>query len=425
MSQGFTWHIHSKTPVHKPASVANLLALNAYWMGMSFMWNALHPIVLPALLVDLVPADSKNTYLGLLTFAGLVIAMVLQPISGSLSDRWASRYGRRRPLMVIGTLSDCIFLVILGWAGGLTWLLVGYVGLQVSSNTAQGPLQGLLRDRVPSQQLGVASSIKVFLDLASLVAASLVAGHLIAAGPHGTAAIMIIILGLLLASASITVVLTREEPTDGKAGDHHTVTLPEKASEVTGSEGYWWLIAERAAFLFGVYGLQAFGQYYIQDVLQVPDPARQAGNLLAAIGMGTIILVLAGGWLADRIGPKQLLFGASALATAGMLLMVFTQDLLGLYLTGSIIGAGIGLFLTSNWTLANRIAPPDQAGRLLGLTNLATAGAAALARLEGPVVDVLNAARPDAWLGYRSIFALGALCILLSAWFLAKIRQVS
>jgi MFS family permease len=278
---------------------------------------------------------------------------------------------------------------------------------------------------VPSQQLGVASSIKVFLDLASLVAASLVAGHLIDAGPHGTAAIMIIILGLLLASASITVVLTREEPTDGKAGDHHTVTLPEKASEVTGSEGYWWLIAERAAFLFGVYGLQAFGQYYIQDVLQVPDPARQAGNLLAAIGMGTIILVLAGGWLADRIGPKQLLFGASALATAGMLLMVFTQDLLGLYLTGSIIGAGIGLFLTSNWTLANRIAPPDQAGRLLGLTNLATAGAAALARLEGPVVDVLNAARPDAWLGYRSIFALGALCILLSAWFLAKIRQVS
>jgi len=51
------------------------------------MWNALHPIVLPALLVDLVPAHSKNTYLGLLTFSGLLIAMVLQPVSGALSDR--------------------------------------------------------------------------------------------------------------------------------------------------------------------------------------------------------------------------------------------------------------------------------------------------------------------------------------------------
>ena len=52
----------------------------------------------------------------------------------------------------------------------------------------------------------------------------------------------------------------------------------------------------------------------------------------------------------------------------------------------------MGLFLTSNWALANRMAPPEQAGRQMGLTNIATAGAAALARLEGPAVDWLNAA---------------------------------
>jgi MFS family permease len=144
--------------------------------------------------------------------------------------------------------------------------------------------------------------------------------------------------------------------------------------------------------------------------------------LLAIIGAGTIALVLAGGWLADRFGPKRLLYAASALAALGMLLMVLTTDLQQLYVIGSIVGAGIGLFLTSNWALANRIAPLNQAGRFLGLTNLATAGAAALARLEGPAVDLLNAARPEAWLGYRGIFVFGALCILLSTWFLAKVR---
>jgi MFS family permease len=408
--------------VLKSATASTLLVLNAYWAGLSFMWNALHPIVLPALLLNFVPDDRKNTYLGLLTFGGLLIAMVLQPVSGALSDRWRSRYGRRRPLMVIGTLFDIAFLLVLGRSAGFIWILVGYVGLQISSNTAQGPLQGLLRDRVPADQLGVASSIKVFLDLAGLVAASLVAGRLMGAEAGGAFDVVLVILGLLVASAAITIWFTREAPTGRSLAAQAAGSGPPYSHDTAGRAGYWWLIAERAAFLLGVYGLQAFGQYYLQDALKVSNPAREAGNLLAVIGIGTIALVLAGGWLADHFGPKRLLYAASALAATGMLLMPLTTDLRGLYLIGSLVGAGIGLFLTSNWTLANRIAPLAHAGRFLGLTNLATAGAAAMARLEGPAVDLLNAARPEAWLGYKSIFVFGALCILLSTWFLGRIR---
>jgi len=49
------------------------------------------------------PDARKNSYLGVLTFFGLIMALVIQPISGALSDRWSSRWGRRRPLIVIGT----------------------------------------------------------------------------------------------------------------------------------------------------------------------------------------------------------------------------------------------------------------------------------------------------------------------------------
>jgi MFS family permease len=34
----------------------------------------------------------------------------IQAISGALSDRWALRWGRRRPLIVIGTAFDFVFL---------------------------------------------------------------------------------------------------------------------------------------------------------------------------------------------------------------------------------------------------------------------------------------------------------------------------
>lgn len=386
------------------------------------MWNALHPIVLPALLASLAPIERKNTYLGLLTFAGLVLAMGLQPISGAISDRWISRFGRRRPLMVIGTIFDVVFLMILGWAGGMFWIFAGYVGLQISSNTAQGPLQGLLRDRVPAQHLGAASSIKVFLDLGSLIAASFIAGRLVNSGGQGTAWVFVMIVTLLLISAGTTIALADEEPTNLPVPDSRAKLASAHAVEEASRSTYWWLIAERAMFLLGIYGLQAFGQYYLQDALQVPDPARQTGNLLAIIGTGTLALVLTGGWLSDRFGPKPLLYAASGLAAAGLLLMPLFRDYQGLYAVGALLGAGMGLFLTTNWALANELAPPADAGRFLGLTNIATAGAAAVARLEGPLVDLLNALQPGAWMGYKAVFGLGAACILLSMVFLGRIK---
>ncbi len=198
----------------KKLNLLQLLTLNAYWVGLSFMWNALHPIILPAVLLNFVPDAQKNTWLGLLTFLGLIIAMLIQPISGALSDNWHSRWGRRRPLIVLGTLFDFLFLVILGWAGGLTWLFIGYIGLQFSSNIAHGPLQGLLPDRVPAGQLGAASSLKTFMDMLSLVIASLLAGRLMDPETRDPALIMSVVIGVLLVTALITLLWTREQPTD-------------------------------------------------------------------------------------------------------------------------------------------------------------------------------------------------------------------
>jgi hypothetical protein len=75
-----TW-IEEKKQMKK-ASAFDLFAINAYWFGLSMMWNSLHVIILPAVLLKYVPETQKNTYLGLMTFIGLIIAMIVQPISG-------------------------------------------------------------------------------------------------------------------------------------------------------------------------------------------------------------------------------------------------------------------------------------------------------------------------------------------------------
>jgi MFS family permease len=389
------------------------------------MWNAIHPILLPAVLLNYVPDAKKNTYLGLLTFAGLIIAMLVQPVSGALSDGWTSRFGRRRPLAVIGTLFDFIFLSILAWSGGLVWLFIGYVGLQLSSNIAHGPMQGLLPDRVPRSQLGIASSLKTFMDMFSLIAASLLAGRLLDPVTRDPAPTMVVVMSLLAISAVITFVGIREEPALTHERGGWKALRAQFRIKFAENPTYWWLIAERFLFLIGIYGMQAFAQYYLQDVLRVPDPPRQTGDLLAALTITMVLLVLAGGWMTDTYGAKRIVLIGTLISAGGMLLMLFAVDMRSLTVFGSVLGAGIGLFLTANWALANSLAPPDEAGKYLGLTNLATAGSAAVARLEGPLLDWLNAAWPGAWVGYRGLFVFGALCMLLSVILLQKIHVKS
>lgn len=409
----------------KRLSLLQLLVLNAYWVGLSFMWNSIHPILLPAVLLNYVPDAQKNTYLGLLTFAGLIIAMVIQPVTGALSDGWTSRFGRRRPLAFVGTLFDFVFLSVLAWSGGLFWLFVGYVGLQFSSNIAHGPMQGLLPDRVPSSQMGVASSLKTFMDMVSLVLASLLAGRLLDPVTRDPAPIMIVVMSFLAIAASITFLGVREEPAQRHERMNWKAALSVFRIDFRDNSSYWWLIAERLLFLIGIYGMQAFAQYYLQDVLRVPDPPKQTGDLLAALTLTMMVLIIAAGWMTDRYGAKRILSIGTFVSAGGMLLMLLAADMRGLLIFGSILGAGLGLFLTSNWALANSLAPQQEAGKYLGLTNLATAGAAALSRLEGPVLDWLNAAWPGAWVGYRSLFVFGAVCMLVSVFFLRKIHVQS
>ncbi len=407
----------------KPISIPQLVVLNTYMVGISFMWNALHPIILPAVLLNYVPDAQKNTYLGLLTFIGLILAMLVQPIAGALSDSWPSHFGRRRPLIVVGTLFDFIFLSLLAFGGGLLWLFIGYVGLQLSSNVAHGSFQGLMPDRVPENQLGAGASLKTFMDMASLIIASLLAGRMLDPQTRNPAAIMLVVMGLLAVSCCVTVIFTPEEPTHERFRMDFKALLGTFKVDFRQNTAYWWLIAERALFLLGIFGVQAFAQYYLQDVIRVPDPPKQDGDLLARMTIALIALVLVGGWLTDRFGARKVLYAASFIAAVGMMMLLFATDMNSVNSAAYVVGSGIGLFLTSNWALANALAPGEEAGKFLGLTNIATAGSGALARLEGPALDYLNAAWPAVWVGYKAMFLFGVVCILLSVLLLVRIPE--
>ena len=88
------------------------------------------------------------------------------------------------------------------------------------------------------------------------------------------------------------------------------------------------------------------------------------------------------------------------------------QSATGIAVLGAVIGLGMGVFSAVNWAWATDLVPAHEAGRYLGLSNLATAGSAATARLVGPLIDLVNGWRPN--LGYAVMFAIATLGALVA-----------
>ncbi len=397
------------------------LTMNVYWFGLAFLWNGLHPIILPALLLQWVPDSLKNTYLGGMTFVGLLLAMVIQPLAGAFSDRTRSRWGRRRPWILVGTLFSLVFLAGLALAGGIWGLLLGYLFLQIASNTAHGPAQGLIPDLVPSDRRGLASGMKNLFDMGGLVVTSLVAGQLM--GRDNPGLVFAITGSVLLACALITVLATPERPTASTDPSPAGTRLRGLVQvDFRRYPDYTWLLLSRFLILLGVYAVQGFAQYYIRDRLGVSNAAEVTGNLMATIGLTLTLLVFPAGWLSDRFGRLRLNLFSGALASLGILLLILVKDVTALYLFGAIIGMATGIFLSVNWALATDLIPLEEAGKYLGLSNLATAGASAASRLGGPFIDGLNALRPDAYWGYPALFLLASASALTGTLLMRRIR---
>jgi MFS family permease len=400
-----------------------LVWVNAYWPSLSFMWNTLHAILLPAVLLTFVDDARKNTALGLMTFAGLIIALVVQPISGALSDAWVSRYGRRRPLILIGTALDLIFLAVIATARDLGSLALGYGGLQFTSNLAHGPAQGLMHDRIPAERMGLASGLKNLLDMAGLVVSSVVAGRLLSPENPEPMGVIALVAGLMILGATATAVGVREDPAPASTARFVDRLRLSFRVDIKANTAYWRLIWVRLLFLLGIYGIQGFAQYYVRDVLHPDNPIQLTGDLLATLVLALIAFSLLAGRLSDRIGRKPLHVVAAIFVAFGSVCMSLAHTVGLMLVFGSIIGAAIGLFFTANWALANDLAPAGEAGKFLGLTNLATAGSAAISRLTGPGIDWLNALRPGANLGYSALFIGAAAMALLSLLALRRIPE--
>ena len=172
-------------------------------------------------------------------------------------------------------------------------------------------------------------------------------------------------------------------------------------------------LASRLLLMTAIYSFPTYGLFFLRDVVEASNPAQTLSQMIPAIGGSLAVAVFAAGWISDRIGHKPVVIaGAAAGAVStSWLLMVDTTS--GVLITASVIGASAGTLLSANWALANVMGDEQQAGTHIGIVNLSTIGGAAIPRLFGPGIDLLNHTTED--LGYKTLIACCAALFVAGA----------
>lgn len=371
---------------------------------------------------------------------------------------------------------------------GFWFLFVMVLLLQVSLNTGQAAAQPLIPDLVPDVKRGLFSGIKALFEVPiPLILVAFTIGRMVAAGRYWagliTAMVVLVVSMILTMFApekpnpnsiekidwkplsrliAMTTVFTLIIVGMGKASLEITNLFANRLTEsgtllTIGSVGiaamvltigvgvwlsiqislgenaksnpsYTWWVINRLAFLVGVTNIASFAVFFLQSRLglereQAVGPASQ---LIMVVGVFILLLALPSGWLADRFGHKSLVIISGFCGALGAFLLIIAPNLAWIYAGAILIGAAAGTFYTSNWALGSTLVPKNEAGRYLGISNLAGAGAGAVgAYIGGPLADYVTRYIPQKpGLGYVLLFSIYGILLLASAMIAFKIKPI-
>jgi MFS family permease len=390
-----------------------LVGISVFWLALSALSDGVNTLVLPLQLSVYSGANNQATFLGLLTFIGLLVGAFVQPIAGAFSDRIKPLLGRKG-FIAIGLLLSLGSLVFFTMAKNIIGIMTSYLAIQVSASIAQAGQQGLLPDLVNEHQRGLASGLKGFMDLTGAMLGFVLLGQLLGSGQSLMA--MGAIAALLIFTYIIALLLTPEDRSN-KEVVVKTTAIPLREIfrlDLTRQTDFVRLILSRFLFLLGIYSTGRFLLLFVANRLGLSEnqAAEQAGNLLAGLALITILASPFTGWLADRIGRVPLMIAGALLSAISASMLIWAGSANQILLSGGLMSIGSAAFTGGSWALIADWVPKDASARFFGLANFSTAGAAAAAGLFGVLIDGVERVSPG--MGFSGLFILAALAFVLS-----------
>src|SRR5713226_2786414 len=412
-----------------PARFGNLqhTALSAFWFGSNFLWIPLTTVLIQTQIDGVVPKGTQNTAVGVALGLGGLLAMTVPPIVGAWSDRLNTRFGRRRPIMVAGTLLTIPGLVLLMTAGSYPQIVVGYAIIQFFFNAAGAAYAGIIPDVVPAQQVGKASGF-----LATMTQLGIGGGLGVTGLMTGNRAIYLVMGAVAALSLVPTVWAARTEGMQPIEPPPHR-SLAESLREFARPlhEGdFAWVIFTRLMVSSGITVVLYFLVNFFGDVVLGPneDAAKFTSNWLLVVVLTALPFGFFGGQISDRIRRRKIfvyLAGAAQGFVALVFIAFYPKSVPLVYALGIAYGIGYGLYFAVDWALACDTLPdPKKSAKDMGLFHIAlTFPQALLPLFGGALIDYLNK-HVEANVGYRVVFSSAVLFLFVGTVLVSRIKSV-
>lgn len=355
---------------------------------------------------------------GLIWLAGPVTGMVVQPIIGALSDNTHTKFGRRRPYLMLGAILAAIAL----WAfpnsadiakivsntlhiplhafGGLIVAAIMIWIIDACVNAAQGPYRALIPDNIVSEQHSIANSYLSFaIGLGSVIAAGTAPflkwafNYQMSIEAQFIMAALAFLLGMIW-----TCVTFKERPAEKKeekqekSETKHSFIDDVKTFLGSSPEVYKICIMQFFTWIGVMCMFIFFTQFAIHTVYNVPDltasseslKAGYASDIAKATNFSSICFAILNlvcfvvsipiGILSTKFGNKKVHIFALVIMAISYLLMTLTSNAKAIMLLMGIAGIGWASILALPFAMLSEYIKKGSEGAVMGIFNIFIAG---------------------------------------------------
>lgn len=390
---------------------AQLLNFCLGFFGLQFAWQM--RIILSGPVTE--ELGASPFIFGLIWLAGPVTGMVVQPIIGALSDHTYTKFGRRRPYLILGAVLAAIAL----WAfpnsepiaqfiadklhlpmPAIAGLLVAAVMIWIIDacvNAAQGPYRALIPDNIVPEQHAIANSYLSFaIGLGSVIAAGTAPflnwafDYQMSVSAQFIMAALAFLLGMIWTCVTFTeapVEKTEQEKGEEKSFMENFKEFFSSSPEVYKIclvQFFTWIGVMSMFIFFTQFSVHTV--YAVPDLTNVPDEIQTYYDSTIAIATNfssicfaifnlvCFLVSLPIGILSTKFGNKKVHMTALAIMAVSYLLMVFTTNPKLIMIFMALAGIGWASILALPFAMLTDYIKKGSEGSVMGIFNIFIAG---------------------------------------------------
>ncbi|MEV8147452.1 MFS transporter [Arthrobacter sp. NPDC080073] len=351
---------------------------------------------------------------GVVLSVGGLIGVIAAPMAGRWSDRTRSRWGRRRPWAICGSLLSAIGLVLTGLVTGPVAIGGAWIVVSVGISVASAAFTAMIADQLPATQRGAASAASSSAQALGVVVG---VGTVVLSG-LGIFESYLVIAAIIAVIGVAAALWLPDEPA------HRMIALAPgstaRRSSSLRDSNFLWLLSSRLVVNIGNALGTALLLFFLLYGLKVPAAEAQ-DDLLLLIAVYTIFTVVSAvvtGFVSDRasanpVRRRRTLTVLSALfgMVWGVVILI-SPSLIMTMIASALMGVGYGAYMTVSLALAtDLLKDPEGHAHDLGLVNVS----AQLGQLLGPLLGAgLVAVVGGFWLLQAAAVVLSAVGAIMT-----------